>query len=211
MRSCSDHLLVCGWSLVLLLPPVVTAEDYSSSCSLLGQIKMLLWVIHLCYFFIITIILMYHHSILLTWWVLYDLGFVCFRPNEGLLFEPIWSLTIEPQWYALTLDTQVPVFTYICLILFLSLSMVHMVSVDGAPLREKWDVNKMWWRWAVWGVCLGLKCWGFALRPQVFSRSWMSFTVSASEKWTDVLVSKQDSLSDWAGRWTVEEDGEDKM
>lgn len=25
---------------------------------------------------------------------------------------PIWSLTIESLWYTLTLDTQVPVFTY---------------------------------------------------------------------------------------------------
>lgn len=32
-------------------------------------------------------------------------------------FGPIWSLTIEPLWYKLTLDIQVPVFTYISLFL----------------------------------------------------------------------------------------------
>lgn len=33
-------------------------------------------------------------------------------------FGPIWSLTIEPLWYKLTVDTQVPVFTYISLFYF---------------------------------------------------------------------------------------------
>lgn len=45
-------------------------------------------------------------------------------------FGPIWSLTIEPLWYKLTLDTQVPVFTSISPFYFLSHLTVPMVSVD---------------------------------------------------------------------------------
>lgn len=154
---------------------------------------------------------MYHHSILLTWWVLYDLGFVCFRPNEGLLFEPIWSLTIEPLWYELTLDTQVPVFTYISWFYFC----LFWWFIWFRWMGHHWEKSEMWIKCddgeRFGGVCLGIKCWGFALRPQVFSRSWMSFTVSASEKLTNVLVLKQGSLSDWAECWTVGEDGEDEM
>lgn len=48
--------------------------------------------------------------------------------TKACSFGPFWSLTIEPLWYKLILDTQVPVFTYISL--FVSLLTVHMVSVD---------------------------------------------------------------------------------
>lgn len=37
--------------------------------------------------------------------------------TKALSLGPIWSLTIEPLWYELTLDTQVPVFTYISFLL----------------------------------------------------------------------------------------------
>lgn len=45
-----NHLLLLSSSLVLLLPLLVCLMNYTSACKLLEQIKMLLRVIHLCYF-----------------------------------------------------------------------------------------------------------------------------------------------------------------
>lgn len=39
--------------------------------------------------------------------------------TEAWSFGPTWSLTIEPLWYKLTRITQVPVFTFISLFVFL--------------------------------------------------------------------------------------------
>lgn len=54
-----------------------------------------------------------------------------------------WSLTVEPLWYELILDTQVPAFTYISLFeLFVSFDSPHgfigcrcCILLSGAPLR----------------------------------------------------------------------------
>lgn len=46
--------------------------------------------------------------------------------TEAWSFGPTWSLTIEPLWYKLTVNTQVPVFTSISLFLFLSV--IHVVQ-----------------------------------------------------------------------------------
>lgn len=65
--------------------------------------------------------------------------------TEASSFGPIWSLTIEPLWYELTVDTQVPLFTYISYIfdpidgsrcVQWALMLLHLVN-GVAPVRKK--------------------------------------------------------------------------
>lgn len=129
---CSNHLLVCGGSLVLRLPLLVIRMNYISAFKLLEQTEMLqkcsffYYYYHRCY----NPHLMSFHTLPLTF-DLMGFSWLCEMTKDqtkapGL----IWSLTIEPLWYELTLDTQVPVFTYLSLFYFSSLLAVLTVLAD---------------------------------------------------------------------------------
>lgn len=55
-------------------------------------------------------------------------------------FGLVWSLTIEPLWNKLTLDIQVPVFTYISLFKFLPL--LASVDMNAIISCQQWGTSE---------------------------------------------------------------------
>lgn len=96
-------------------------------------------------------------------------------------FGPIWSLTIEPLWYKLTLDTQVPVFTYLSLFYFLPFDCSYGFSGCKCCILSTGEKMRMWiktwWRLASFELRRN-KCWGFASRPECLAQvEWVPLSV----------------------------------